>query len=297
MKNTPVENLNIRTAVVRKADLGFILACDPKKEEAEVLHTISFKWKNGVFTRGEANFSAHTCCIIDVPEYGIVKVAAHGEYSVETARGVTAGNIFKRSQPKSKEPRYGTFWSVSEIGGKAYAVGHHGMIYRLDEPSIWTRADDGLPNSFGATAIAGFDASDMYAVGYKGELWHFNGKKWKKHDLPTNSHLHSVLCAEDGNVYAAGRNGVLLSGRNDKWRVLSSPTKDTLWDTEWYEGKLYVSTTSGVFWLTKGDLELLDFGEDTPKTCYHLSAAKDVMWSIGEKDIMSFDGKKWTRII
>ncbi len=52
-----------------------------------------------------------------------------------------------------------------------------------------------------------------------------------------------------------------------------------------------------VYQLKKGGLELVLFDGDPPETCYHLSAAKGVMWSIGASDVMSFDGKEWTRIL
>ena len=37
-------------------------------------------------------------------------------------------------------------------------------------------------------------------------------------------------------------------------------------------------------------LEPVDFGAEQPKSFYHLSAAPGVMWSIGESEVMSFDG-------
>ena len=40
-----------------------------------------------------------------------------------------------------------------------------------------------------------------------------------------------------------------------------------------------------------------DFGNDLPGSCYHLSTAKGVMWSIGAKDVLSFDGKTRTRVV
>jgi hypothetical protein len=172
------------------------------------------------------------------------------------------------------------------------------MVYRLDQPTAWTRADNGLPESFGATAIDGFSSEEIYAAGYAGALWRFDGKKWKRQELPTNVHLHSVRCAKDGKVYVAGRKGTLIVGRKDKWDIIvNQALKDTLWDLEWFEGKLYVSALSGVYELSNESIELVDFGNEKPKTFYHLSAGKGVMWSIGEKDIVSFDGEKWTRII
>jgi hypothetical protein len=52
-----------------------------------------------------------------------------------------------------------------------------------------------------------------------------------------------------------------------------------------------------VYRLDKNALNSVDFGADAPKSCYQLSVAKGVMWSIGELGIMSFDGKGWARIV
>src|SRR5260221_6322498 len=141
MAGHPLRGLLIRTGAVRLPDVGYILACDPQKEEEEIPHTISFTWKSGKFSRGEANFNAHSCCIIQHPEPGLVKVAGPGAYSVETGRGISVGNIFRDSRPLPKQSRRGDIRSTSEVGGSAYAVGLRGMVYRLDELKIWTRID------------------------------------------------------------------------------------------------------------------------------------------------------------
>src|SRR5689334_9233523 len=99
MKANPLAELLIRSAVVRSPDLGFILACDPKLEDNEIEHTVVFKWKAGAFSQGRAKFSAHSCCIIEDPQYGVLMISAPGIYSVETRSGVTVGNVFRDSKP------------------------------------------------------------------------------------------------------------------------------------------------------------------------------------------------------
>jgi hypothetical protein len=74
-------------------------------------------------------------------------------------------------------------------------------------------------------------------------------------------------------------------------------TEDDFWDLEWFEEELYLSTMSALFRLRNGALRRRQFGKDVPRTCYHLSATSDVLWSIGEQDVLSFDGKNWTRVI
>lgn len=296
MTDTPLKHYAIRTGVVRQEQTGYLLACDPDKEE-EQPHAKIFKWHQGVFSDSTAKFNAHSICLIADPDVALVFVSAEGFYGVHSKTSV-AGNIFNDSQPRPREPRYGSFRSVSEIGGKAHAVGLRGMVYRLDEFTGWTRIDEDLSREFDVQAIHGFDGSDAYAVGFAGQLWHFNGRNWSKRELPTNLNLTCVKCAGDGTIYIAGHAGILIRGQQHTWEIIDHDvTADDVWGLQWFEGKLYVSTMSGVYRLEGEELEPVEFGDDPPKGCYHLSAARGVMWSIGEYDVMSFDGKKWTRIV
>jgi len=172
------------------------------------------------------------------------------------------------------------------------------MVYRLDQLTRWTCIDEELPRSFDIQAIHGFSGSDIYAVGFAGELWYFNGQTWMKRELATNVNLTCVKCAGDETVYIGGHDGILIRGREDRWELIDQvETTDDVWDIEWFEGQLYVSTMSTVYRLNEEELEPVGFGDDPPKSCYHLSTAKGVMWSIGEYDIMSFDDQSWTRIV
>ena len=293
----PLSGLTIRTAVVHFSDLGYIAAAD-NKTEMEEPHTITFTWDGGEFDQGDRNYNAHSLCIIDKPEPGLVDISEQGYYGVTTANGLTCGDILDSSQPPAKETRHGGFRSVSEIAGQAYAVGLRGLVYRLDELKLWTRIDDGLPKTFNIQAIHGFNATDIYAAGRDGEVWHFDGKVWDKLDMPTNANLTSVKCAADGKVYITGHSGALLCGSGETWEVINhESTDENLWDVEWFEDKVYVSSMSSVYRLERQRLVKVDLGNDTPKTCYQLSTADGVMWSNGEDDIMSFDGKVWTRIV
>ncbi len=293
----PLAGLTIRTAVVRLSDRGYIAAADTKTEMDDP-HAITFTWDRGQFSQGDRNYNAHSLCIINKPELGFVDISEQGYYSVNTVNGLMSGDILEDSQPSPKEARYGGFRSVSEIAGRAFAVGLRGLVYRLDELNLWKRIDDGLPNTFNIQAIHGFDATDIYAVGRKGEVWHYDGKVWDKLDMPTNANFTSVKCAGDTKVYITGHEGTLVCGIGQAWKVIDhDDTKVDLWDVEWFEGSIYVSSMSSVYRLKDQQLEKVDFGDDSPTSCYQLSAADGVMWSNGDHDIMAFDGKAWTRIV
>jgi hypothetical protein len=298
MKKGHLAGLSIRTGVVRSATVGYLLAGDPHKERQDVLHTRVFKWDSGAFRDGNLNFTASSCCLVANPQFALVMLASEGEYGISPETAPLAGNVFVNSEPRPKKPRYGSLRSVSDIGGKAYAVGLRGMVYRLDQFTHWTRIDEGLPENFDIQAIDGFSEDEIYAVGFRGEVWHFSGRKWTQYEPPTNVNLTCVKCAADGNVYIGGHDGILIRGTKTTWEIIENEDLSyDIWDLEWFDGKLYLSTMTALYRLNGDELEPVSFGKDSPKTCYHLSAVKGVMWSIGERDVMSFDGKTWTRIV
>ena len=115
---------------------------------------------------------------------------------------------------------------------------------------------------------------------------------------PTTLAFFRVLCAEDGNVYAAGQGGIIFRGRGATWEVIDHrDMKDDIFDLEWFEDKLWISTMYSLHTLEDGHLTLVDFDGEPPSTCNHLSTADGLLWSIGAKDVMQFDGKEWTRIL
>jgi hypothetical protein len=293
-----VKKLSIRTGAVRSPDKGYLLACDPKKEERDIAHTFFLKWESGTFSQGTFNFSADALCDVTVPKQGLVAVGREGEYGFISKGANHTGNVFKESAPKPSKKRFGNFRSIATIGGIAHAVGLRGILYRLERPDLWTRIDEGLPESFNGQALHGFSKSDIYAVGREGAIAQFDGKRWVMHDSPTNLILSAVACAPDGVVYVGGHKGMLLRGRNERWTAIrQSGTTDDIWDLEWFGSELFVSTLSGVYTLKGGELGPVDFGADPPVTTYQLSAAAGVLWSIGRSDVLAFDTKKWTRIV
>jgi hypothetical protein len=297
-KKSPLKGLVIRSAAVRLPDVGYIIACDPTKERDDIPHACLFRWRAGVFNMAERNYNSHSLCVTSKPDIGYLEISGQGYYSITLASGTEGGDVFEQSAPPPKKKRTASFRSVAAIEGTAYAVGLRGLVYRFDDIDKWTRIDEGLPETFNIQAIDGFGPADLFAVGRQGGLWQFDGTVWSERELPTSENLTSVKCAGDGKVYVGGHKGVLISGRDDAWTSIDHrETEDNIWDLEWFERNLYVSTMHTVYRLKGDGLEQLNFGSDRPKSCYQLSAAKGVMWSIGEFDIMSFDGNNWSRVV
>jgi hypothetical protein len=297
MTSPSLKGLLIRTGNVRRPDLGFLLAGDPIREDEEEPFVAIFKWKAGQLTRVDAHFNANTSCIIEDPEYGVLRASSSGAYSIETRSGVSSSNIFNNSQPTPSVKRFGDVRSVRAVTGKAYAIGGTGWAFRLDQLSGWTLIDAGLPTTVNLESIDGVGPNELYAAGYRGAVWRYDGRSWFNCDTPTNVNLNVVRCAADGFVYAAGRGGFLMRGKGNDWQAIDqSATSDDIWDLAFFEGHLYVSTLAGLFRIENDNLTAVEFGGDVPRSCYHLSVAPGVMWSIGARDVMAFDGSEWTRI-
>ena len=89
----------------------------------------------------------------------------------------------------------------------------------------------------------------------------------------------------------------MLRGRHDEWEIVDVKTfAHDLWDIHWF-GKVYLATMTDVYTYTAAGLEPVDFGPDPPASCYRLTSAQGVLWSVGSSDIVSFDGTQWIESI
>ena len=175
---------------------------------------------------------------------------------------------------------------IRSVGGQTYAVGSDRQVYRRKGPSRWEAFDAGcrpesamvekpvekarpkkkpavrpktapLPtpsrtaeqSAIGFEALDGYSPTELYAAGWKGEIWQYDGTKWQPRDsgLSDKDTITHVTCATDGVVYMAGDKGQLLCGRNEKWEKLSSGISDAILGLRLFDGALYASTKKGLF--------------------------------------------------
>jgi hypothetical protein len=187
---------------------------------------------------------------------------------------------------------------IGVVDGYAVACGMKRQVYRREAEGTWTAMHAPAPEkgNAGFEAVAGFSSKEMYAAGWNGEIWEWNGKKWVNRSSPTNLILTGVCCASDGNVYACGKTGILLRGRHDSWKTVDlGDLKQDLWAVHDFKGKIYLATMQTLFTLGEGGLEPVEFGDDEPASCYRLTDAEGVLWSVGAADVFSYDGSVWTR--
>lgn len=295
--------LSISTGVVRYSDLSYLIATHDAATSEGYIDSILITLDGGNWGAGTVPWLACSGTVCHVPAERYVVLGTDG--SVRTS----GGGVIKEEAPIASctvDPKKrGPLREIRGIAkGRAYAVGTCRQAYVRDGEDQWRCIDQSAQGgdtpitdtSF--ESIDGFSEQEIYTVGWEGEIWKYDGSVFTQQNSPTNLALYKVRCAPDGFAYACGQLGTLLRGRNDRWEVIDhESTREDLWGMEYFDGQLYVSSTHFVYRLEGDTLKPVDFGDDAPRTCYHLSAADGIMWSIGPKDVMEFDGSNWKRCL
>jgi len=146
--------------------------------------------------------------------------------------------------------------------------------------------------------IDGTDDKHLYAVGWQGEIYFYDGKKWHQNDSPTSAHLASVRCLSPDNVWICGNGGVVLHGYFNQWATIKDDAfKDNWYCIEEFNGKIYLAGNQMLAYVDGDSILPVDVGLNRPITTNRLHSKEGLLWSIGEKDILIFDGSSWKEIM
>ncbi|WP_163990296.1 hypothetical protein [Pyxidicoccus caerfyrddinensis] len=185
---------------------------------------------------------------------------------------------------------------IRAIGSAVFACGWAGQIYRRSR-GVWEQFDLGKNLNF--LAIDGFSDHDVYAVGLKGIIWHFDGRTWRAIASPTHQNLYDVRCFASGDLVACGAEGSVFRGSGPHLQSIGdSSFKGNCWAVEQFKDKLYLTLSDNrLAVLRQGSLRDVKIHSKEPRTTYRLSATQDVLYSFGPSDIAMFDGRKWHDVI
>jgi hypothetical protein len=185
----------------------------------------------------------------------------------------------------------GNTLAAAQMGRRAFGFSGSG----------WHSLGAGLQaNLKGETAgFLGMVASseDLFACGWRGEIWRLHAGNWIEEDSPTSSILTAATATAEGEVFICGRLGTILRGRPNRWVVVDhQQTEEDFWSLTLFRGDVYVSSLRGIYQLQGDELNPVD--DDTPDAShYRLSANDEIMLSIGNRTLLVTDGKQWTQIL
>jgi hypothetical protein len=218
--------------------------------------------------------------------------------------GGIGGVYYTGSGESGVEPQFYPVTRIRQIEGWLYATHLSRGISIRRGVGKWESFESGIKapldnEGYGFKDISGFSETDLYAVGGKGDVWHWNGSLWSQCAFPSNIYLETVLCAGDGNVYITGQNGIVYVGGGNKWKKLDDGGFAHYFnDTVWYDGKVWLANDSGLYYLdAKGNTQSADLPAEIHVTTGYLSVGDGLMLSAGVGGVSVYDGKRWELIV
>ncbi len=214
----------------------------------------------------------------------------YGGYSEESINTTDTG-------PRGRGP----LRALRAIAGRLYAAGMGRQVYRRVDAGVWEVLDPpkvpapGEIDICGFTSIDGVDEDEIWAVGYRGEIWRASGLQWSQMPSPTNVTLHVVRAFSRHLVFAAGKMGLVLGFLDDAWRVLAHiPGGEDIWDLEWFGGQLFAATSTRLFKLLP-DATFEEVAVPGLTSFGYLHANDGVLWSFGTLQLAwTTDAVVWT---
>jgi hypothetical protein len=150
------------------------------------------------------------------------------------------------------------------------------------------------PTAEGLTGVWGSSKADMWMVGHKGTLLHFDGAKWFKILAPVANSITSIWGSSATDIWAGSDDGLLHYDGNN-WVLMSAISVH----------HLHGQSASLVFG-TDGAGKMFAFDGLSWSTVANLGGITYTVWVVGPNDVwtggmsggsaiaMHFDGAKWT---
>jgi hypothetical protein len=197
---------------------------------------------------------------------------------------------------------YGYLNRIANICERLYVCGFRRQVL-VRGHNGWQRFDDGMLEPLQSTgssleAIDGVSESCVYSVGSEGQIWFFDGSTWQQKTSPTNADLHEVKVVSSNEVLIVGQRGTLLVGSENRWQEFTSEDFDgDLWGVEKFNGEIFVAGYSGIARLAGNQLVPIDVHLGRTVLGYRLRVKDGLLWSIGNDDILVYDGVTWSEVV
>jgi hypothetical protein len=284
---------------IYKRNHVWVRAVDDEFTEKNVDHAIMLRWLDGAWGRKSLGRAVRATAFPEEPKLAVANMAVDGHIVFFTLPGEQTEIVDASDEGPSDLVN---LRDMRLIGRRLYTVGMARRAYRRQGPDNWVAIDQGafVPRAarrqaIGFNSLDGLDEKNIYAVGYMGEIWFYNGQSWEQQDSPTNVVLNVVRCVSHDEVYACGMAGTIIRGRRGQWQVVEQDaTKKDFWGMTVFQGRVYVSNYDGVFVIQDGGLAQINMRLKKKISTAYLDAADGVLWSVGEKDaVYTDDATNW----
>lgn len=290
MKSKFAESRVFIRGAARRNDLVYILSKGKALMEQDISNTSAIGIYQGRWVDAEdTEWDSSAIAVATKPTEKLVFIGEDGDVCTYVGGKSTREII----TPTPKMIR-----RAKTVEGIVVACGMMRQVFRRIAENQWEDVSAPYPKEgeeAGFEAIDGYSLDELYAVGWNGEIWKYDGSSWINQASPTNLILTAICCAPDSTVYVGGQQGTLIKGHSGTWEIVDweDEVDVDIWGLSWFNNRLYVATMTNIFILDGGQLTAVEFGDIEMPSCYDLTTAEGVMWSIGEDDILSYDGSTW----
>jgi hypothetical protein len=303
MINEILNDFSIVTGELRGDDFGYITFVKDDLARDHVEHSFFLVFHKGEWlwpTDGDTtNWTTTSLTVVKEPLEQALFIGLWGQ--VQRVGSGDVNEEFALANLPDGPKTSGHIRCIRAIAGRAYAAGMRRQVYRREGMDSWERMDMDVRTDLtghGFAAIHGLDAASIYAAGLRGEIWYYDGMRWRQEDSPTKRIITDIWCSASGKVFACGLGGTVLVRSDGVWRLVDhDATVDDFWSIREFGGRVFLAAMRDLYELSGDTVVPVNFGHDAPATCFALSVAGNTMWSVGAKNIFSFDGTRWTRVV
>ncbi|WP_414678227.1 WD40/YVTN/BNR-like repeat-containing protein, partial [Longimicrobium sp.] len=131
-------------------------------------------------------------------------------------------------QPRAiSQPRTWEFALQGDVQNFTFSVYVDAMLPAEQAILRWSRVQGGSPvSSILYSGVWGTSANNVYAVGARGTITHFDGNSWESMTSPTGYDLRGITGGQTGTMLAAGAGGTLLRSDGGNWSVVTTGLTD-----------------------------------------------------------------------
>lgn len=279
------------------ADIGkphhtLIAVYKPEKPEED-----AWAWQR---LTGVSGMKASSC---QFPNPGIICVSRDG-----TVGSMTSGHNGLEPRVKSSDAYREVVLGVKELFGHTYVACTGRRIFRRDGPGEWSLISPGLrpetenkTNRLSFRDLDGFAEDDIYAVGGRGDAWHYDGISWEQIELPITPKTGVICCAPGGQVYISG-GPYLLVGRGKSWHLIYDERLKvrSFENITYFKGMIYLSTNNCLYQHKPGSDKIKEYEYPKvscrPQSVSYLSSTKELLLTASLSEVFTFDGNEWSKV-
>jgi len=300
MKNI-LEKFSLIGGVFFKNESGLIFLSSNELNRDQIMYTAVVKYENEkLIPLGSVNYDVIDWCITNEEDLRCHVITNKNKLFEIDPSGIKEQDLNGTNLDKRDSDLLRIVYSID---GMLYLGGMDGFLMKRNiKGRSWNNvcSNQKIVSNLGFEGMCGFGLNEIYVVGWDGSVALFSEQYYELLDFPVNTILTDVVCLKNNYIYVCGRNGTLIKGsKNNVWEILDNENvQEDFWSIVEFNSRIFVSSSSAIYEIKDDKLiaVILDI-EGIKNLSFFYLFSSNSLWSIGEKDLLNYDGCKWRKIL